>query len=85
MTKGRSRSGHIVTMYKENGDIVLYDPQVGKKYKNEQMADEYLSRMKVAGSTYGISISSVPQLYRIDNMAFNPEYVNDIMEAANGR
>lgn len=85
MWKGRSRSGHIVTMYKENGDIVLYDPQVGKKYKNEQMADEYLSRMKVAGSTYGISISSVPQLYRIDNMAFNPEYVNDIMEAANGR
>ena len=85
MWKGRSRSGHIVTMYREKGDIILYDPQTGKKYKNEQMADEYLSRMKVAGSTYGISISSVPQLYRIDNMAFNPEYVNDIMEAANGR
>lgn len=85
MWKGRSRSGHIVTMYREKGDIILYDPQTGKKYKNEQMADEYLSRMKVAGSTYGISISSVPQLYRVDNMAFNPEYVDDIMEAANGR
>lgn len=85
MWKGRSRSGHIVTMYREKGDIILYDPQTGKKYKNEQMADEYLSRMKVAGSTYVISISSVPQLYRVDNMAFNPEYVDDIMEAANGR
>lgn len=83
--KGRSRSGHIVTMYKENGEVILYDTQNGKKYKNKELADEYLSRIKFSGSTYGISYQSVPQLYRVDNMAFNPEYVNDIMEAANGR
>lgn len=82
--KGRSRSGHVVTMYKENGEVVLYDPQNGKKYKNKELADGYLSRIKFAGSTYGISYNSVPQLYRVDNLAFNPEYVNDIMEAANG-
>lgn len=83
--KGRSRSGHIVSMYKENGDLVLYDPQNGKKYKNEQMANEYLSRIKFGVKSYGLSFNLVPKLYRVDNMAFNPDYVNDIMEAANGR
>lgn len=83
--KGRSRSGHVVSMYKENGDLVLYDPQNGKKYKNEQMANEYLSKIKFGVKSYGLSFNLVPKLYRVDNMAFNPEYVNDIMEAANGR
>lgn len=83
--KGKTRSGHIVSMYKENGDLVLYDPQTGGKYKNDEMINHYLKGIKFSVRSGGFTFNVLPKLYRVDNMAFNPDYVNDIMEAANGR
>lgn len=83
--KGKTRSGHIVSMYKENGDLILYDPQTGGKYKNDEMINHYLKGIKFSVRSGGFTFNVLPKLYRVDNMAFNPDYVNDIMEAANGR
>lgn len=73
--KGK-RKGHIVTLKKENGVLKMYDPQNGGKKEGEEFK-EYLKRIK-----YGYNKKESIELLRVDNLSFNPEFMNDIMEGA---
>ena len=78
--KGHSKDGHVVTIYKENGDLILYDPQNGQKFVNKAMGKDYINKIKYQKSSYGTKYNVGVDLYRVDNLAFNPEFMNDIMK-----
>ena len=73
-------SGHIIHAYKENGEVVLYDPQVPEAYahtKGENELLNYFKRLKY--SSYGRDVS--PNLLRVDNLIIDPDIAEGIMEA----
>lgn len=73
--------GHIVHIGKdEKGKLFIYDPQTGKKH-DEKGITEILSRAslrnrKIRGYTYDVT----PKVLRVDNLSFNPKFMNDIMK-----
>lgn len=78
--KGRGRTGHIITADKDSdGNLRLYDPQNGKIMQGKDI-DQYLGRSKLYTSVYGTKVIHT-KLLRVDDKQFNPDYVNDIMEA----
>ena len=78
--KGRSRTGHIISADKDSdGNLRLYDPQNGKTMQGADI-DSYLSRAKFVTTVYGTKIPRA-RLIRVDNMQFNPDMANAIMEA----
>ena len=73
-------SGHIIHAYKENGEVILYDPQVPEAYahtKGENELLNYFKRLKY--SSYGRDVS--PNLLRVDNLIIDPDIAEGIMEA----
>ena len=83
--KGRSRSGHIVNLDRnEAGELRIKDNQRGQGERNEWIGDEevlsYLSRMKYTTTVYGTKFAIVPKILRIDNMEFDESVINEIME-----
>lgn len=64
------RCGHIISVQREGGNIVFYDPQTTKKYSLEEFNRE------VAPKGHDFKVM------RVDNCEFNPEYVNYIMKGA---
>ena len=78
--KGRSRTGHIISADKDSdGNLRLYDPQNGKTMQGADI-DAYLGRAKFVTTVYGTKIPRA-RLIRVDNMQFNPDMANSIMEA----
>ncbi len=78
--KGRSRTGHIISADKDSdGNLRLYDPQNGKTMQGADI-DAYLSRAKFTTTVYGTKIPRA-RLIRVDNMQFNPDMADGIMEA----
>lgn len=76
--KGRGNSGHIVNLDRnENGELRIKDNQRSTFEKSEWVGDkevyEYLKRMK-----YGQY--NVPEIMRIDNMYFDKDVVDQILE-----
>ena len=66
---------HIFTMTKSNGKLILFDPQTGLQYNDEEsMRREYLDKTSYA--------SWLPKLLRIDDCAPNMFYVNRMLKAA---
>lgn len=79
--KGRSNSGHIISIDKDsNGHLRLYDPQSGKTMTGKDV-DTYLSRVRYTRTIYGTKYKTAPNLLRVDNLQFNPRYINNILEA----
>lgn len=70
------KSGHILNATKENGKVVLYDPQTNKRYTDFQII-KYLSNVRFKTTKHGQTMLDMPVLYRVDNMAFNPDYLNE--------
>lgn len=84
--KGRGNCGHIVNLDRtDEGKLRIKDNQRGVEERSEWVGDdevlEYLSKMKYYDYTVlGKEYSCVPKLLRIDNMDFNPDVVDYIME-----
>ena len=77
--KGRGRSGHIITAFKdENGNVNLYDPQSGKKMAGTEVKT-YLSRIKYQMSSYGYKHTVGFRILRVDDKQFNTEMVDKIL------
>lgn len=78
--KGRSRSGHIISVDRmADGILRLYDPQNGKTYiKQEVLA--YLKQLKYTMTLGGMKVATPPKILRIDDKQFNLDVVNYIME-----
>lgn len=77
--KGRSRSGHIITAFKDDaGNVHLYDPQSGKKMSGSEV-DSYLSRIKYKTSSYGMKFNIGFRILRVDDKQFNTDMVDKIL------
>jgi len=82
--KGRRHSGHIVSIEKDkNNNIIIYDPQNGHITAEKNNVLRYFQRFKYQISTYGIKIPNPPKVLRIDNMDFNYEVVDKILDKSN--
>ncbi|CAL7909897.1 minor capsid protein [Fusobacterium necrophorum] len=84
--KGRENSGHIVNLdLNPEGLIRIKDNQRGINEDSEWIGDKevlkYLSEMKYEIKTLGLKIPVVPKILRIDNMDFDLDVANKIMEA----
>lgn len=78
--KGRSRSGHIISMDRDELNALrLYDPQTGQTYTGKQI-NTYLGQLKYTMSLGGMKISTPPKILRVDDKEFNLDVVNHIME-----
>lgn len=64
------RSGHIISVQRENGNLMFYDPQTSKKRDFKAFKDECLSRAE-RGSL---------RVMRVDNCELNPEIVNYVLK-----
>lgn len=71
--KGRD-SGHIIHVSKEsNGELVLFDPQVGREIRGASIWG-YMNR-------FDYESNKSPQLLRVDNMGFDAEIASGILKA----
>lgn len=85
--KGRGNSGHIVNLDRtESGELRIKDNQRGLNEKSEWIGDkeilQYLSRFKYSRTFYGTKVNTPPQVLRIDNMQFDIDVVEQILEGA---
>ena len=74
-----ANSGHIINAYLENGEVVLYDPQVPPKWaytKGDAALLDYFKRIKFR--EYGRDIS--PNLLRVDSLMFDEDIAKGIMK-----
>lgn len=62
---GKGSSGHIVSLQRINGEVVMYDPQTGDKIVDIK---GYLSQ------------KTSLKILRVDNCDFDPQYVNYILK-----
>lgn len=69
-------SGHIVTMYKENGEVIMYDPQPDTVTKGDENLLYYFKQIQFRN--HGTDCS--PNLLRIDNLEFDSNRANGIMK-----
>lgn len=78
--KGRRRSGHIISMDRnEEGVLRFYDPQTAKEYVGDA-AYNYLYQFKYTMSIGGMKIPARPKVLRIDDKQFNLDMVNHILK-----
>lgn len=79
--KGRGNSGHIISVDKDSGgNLRLYDPQSGRTMTGGDV-DTYLGRVRYTRTIAGTKYKTAPNLLRVDNLQFNPAYINNILEA----
>jgi len=77
--KGSSTSGHIVTIRKEAGELVIYDPQCDETYKGKQV-DQYLARMKMQRTSYGYKFYQYPEVLRVDDKDIDTDVVGQVVK-----
>lgn len=77
--KGRGNSGHIIHVFKKNGVVTLYDPQIGQ---TTNKVKEYLEDVKMTTTSRGIKYTIAPRLLEVQNYEFNIEVVNQILKKA---
>ena len=75
-------SGHIVNLYKnEDGEMILFDPQVNQVSKNEQIK-EYLRNVRIKDEyDYFKGNVSPNKITRVDNMQINPHFDKNLLIA----
>ena len=71
--KGSYTSGHIISVERNSsGNVRLYDPQSGKQYTGNDVA-QYLTQVR----------PSTVQMLRVDNQAFNMNMVEPVLVGGN--
>lgn len=72
--------GHIVSATKEGGKLKLFDPQDGKNYTGDAVA-EYMGRVKGTCNIGGSTVGRL-RLTRIDNMQLDASVANAVLRGA---
>lgn len=65
------QDGHIISAFRVKGQLMLYDPQNGRRISGEKQIKRYLR-----GKTE-------LKMMRVDNMSFNEDYSNYILKGVN--
>lgn len=76
--RGNRANGHILSLLKDDKGLMMYDPQSSKIYRDKSLFDYLKNSVKFERVDYGMHANIVPHLYRVDNMAFNPQFF-DVM------
>ena len=72
--------GHVVSISRnQDGNVEVYDPQCGSKFSGTALVSYCKNMSFQLKSGRYLKWDKPPHLYRVDNMAFNPEFMNDIM------
>ena len=80
--KGKSRMGHIVSLDRDENNLLrIYDPQCGKTYSGD-IVGRYLQQIKYVQTVYGVKMPTRPKIMRIDDKEFNLDVVNRVLEGA---
>ena len=74
--KGRGNGGHIVNIFKNDGDIVIYDPQTGKVHDDVK---EYLGNVKFNTTLNKVKYTTAPKLLEVEKYEFDVDVVNEIL------
>ena len=77
------RAGHIVTLEKDGPDLVIYDPQVNRLYRGEQVS-KYLDRIAYKRTFYGETLYQWPEVIRVDDKIFDYNVASAVMIPAGG-
>lgn len=79
--KGRSSSGHIVSIERTPEGLRMYDPQCGESYDDKGIR-EYLKRVKYKSSIRGTQIADGPQLLKVSDYDFDLGICEQILTEA---
>jgi len=72
--------GHIISLDRdENGNLRLYDPQTGTTRQGTEI-ERYLRGFEYSVENNG---QLLPRIMRIDNMEFNTEIIDNVLEVTN--
>ena len=72
-------AAHIVTIRKENSELVIYDPQSDMMYKGAAVS-EYLDRIAYKRDYMRNTFYKWPGVTRLDNKEFNFDVANEVMK-----
>ena len=73
--------GHIMSAFRKDGKLVIYDPQTGEIMDEFEKAKDMLHRVAQDGGYY----DKPPRLLRVDNCAPDMFYVNRILKKAGAK
>lgn len=79
--KGRSASGHIVSIDRTDEGLRLYDPQCGRTYVGSDVR-EYLKKVKYKSSIRGTQIADGPELLKVSSYDFDTDICDQILMEA---
>lgn len=71
------RTGHVISVRKEGGQVKYYDPQSGINYDQAAFDQEIKNKMDWRNNV-GVN------LMRVDNLGFNPYYYDEILTSKGG-
>lgn len=76
--------GHIVTIGKDAGELVIYDPQSNQTLRGASVS-EYLGRIQYKRQYSGTTYYQWPSVMRVDDKEFNYEVADQVMRRAGER
>lgn len=76
-------AGHIVSLGKDSGQLVIYDPQSNKMMRGDKVS-EYLERFQYRRQFKGNEYYNWPGVIRVDDKEINFDMANKIMIKAGG-
>lgn len=76
-------AGHIVSLGKDSGQLVIYDPQSNKMMRGDKVS-EYLERLQYRRQFKGNEYYNWPGVIRVDDKEINFDMANKIMIKAGG-
>lgn len=79
--KGKSKSGHILSIERTKDGLRMYDTQCGKTYFGDEIAD-YLANAKYRTTSYGFTYANGPKLLKISDCQFNQKVCDQILTGA---
>lgn len=78
------KGGHIVCLERINGTLTMFDPQNAEISSGSEKILNYFNsyRIRLRQESFSGTYRGMVKLYRVDNLEFNMDYVNDIMREA---
>lgn len=79
--KGKSQSGHIVSLERTKKGLRMYDPQCGEIYDEDGIID-YLKNVRYKTTYSGTTFADAPMLLKVSDYQFDTSVCNQILIGA---
>ena len=71
---------HVIILERSNGELRMYDPQIDKEYLDVDYRNHIRCDVEYKRTSYGIKEEFPISILRIDDLVFNEDIVNKILE-----